>query len=88
MLGYEAAEEVGFNARFGQGSGPIWMDNVQCNGTEESIDQCSFLGWGIHDCYHYQDASVVCTSQCKFCWLYVYAYRYKIGEREGREPDI
>ncbi|XP_072018503.1 scavenger receptor cysteine-rich domain-containing protein DMBT1-like [Amphiura filiformis] len=48
-------------AYFGQGSGTIWMDNVECSGTETSLDRCSHNGWGIHNCGHDADASVICT---------------------------
>ena len=61
QLGYPTALEAPQFAQFGQGSGVIWMDNVQCNGSEHHIGECSFHGWGIHDCSHREDASVICA---------------------------
>lgn len=40
----------------------IWMDNVNCTGYENNIDECRFNGWGIHDCSHGEDAGVQCPS--------------------------
>ncbi|XP_056089433.1 deleted in malignant brain tumors 1 protein-like [Rhinichthys klamathensis goyatoka] len=48
-------------AYFGQGSGQIWMDDVNCTGTESSLKNCTARGWGIHDCGHHEDAGVMCT---------------------------
>uniref|UniRef100_UPI0037E8697A uromodulin-like n=1 Tax=Semicossyphus pulcher TaxID=241346 RepID=UPI0037E8697A len=48
------------NAAFGQGSGPIWLDDVICLGNESSITECRHRGFGVHNCAHVEDASVIC----------------------------
>ena len=47
-------------ARFGQGEGPILLDDLRCTGEEESLLDCRHRGIGIHSCGHYEDASVIC----------------------------
>ncbi|KFW71522.1 Deleted in malignant brain tumors 1 protein, partial [Pygoscelis adeliae] len=47
-------------ARYGRGPDMIWLDDVKCNGTEESIFDCQARPWGEHNCYHGEDADVVC----------------------------
>ncbi|XP_056603023.1 scavenger receptor cysteine-rich domain-containing group B protein [Triplophysa dalaica] len=54
------AMTVGSSSRFGQGSGPILLDNVDCKGGERDLSQCGNQGWGIHNCYHYEDVAVIC----------------------------
>uniref|UniRef100_A0A672HDV4 SRCR domain-containing protein n=1 Tax=Salarias fasciatus TaxID=181472 RepID=A0A672HDV4_SALFA len=48
------------NAAFGPGRGPIWLDDVFCSGNESSISDCRHSGFGVHNCGHYEDASVIC----------------------------
>ena len=47
---------------FRMGDGPIWIDNLACSGFEENINDCGFLGWGVHNCQHSDDAGVVCVT--------------------------
>ena len=60
QLGYDGALLATKWAVFGQGTGPIWLDNVQCVGVEISISHCQHVGWEIHNCRHLEDAGVVC----------------------------
>ncbi|XP_071493773.1 scavenger receptor cysteine-rich domain-containing protein DMBT1-like [Diadema antillarum] len=62
MMGYPGAEEAMGLAHFGRGSGPIVLDNVNCRGSEETVEQCSHAGFLQHDCLHQEDASVRCTN--------------------------
>ncbi|XP_036379171.1 scavenger receptor cysteine-rich domain-containing group B protein [Megalops cyprinoides] len=55
-----SAVAVSSSSTFGQGSGPILLDNVDCKGGEQDLGRCGSLGWGIHNCYHYEDVAITC----------------------------
>jgi deleted-in-malignant-brain-tumors protein 1 len=46
---------------FGPGTGKIWLDEVDCAGTEPNIGSCAHNPWGVHNCLHSEDVSVSCT---------------------------
>lgn len=60
QLGYERAQEIHYRAKFGEGSGPIWLDDLECGNQAESIVECRHGGWGEHNCRHSEDAGVNC----------------------------
>ena len=50
-------------ARFGQGSLPILLDDVMCTGNESTLLSCSHRGIGRHNCGHSEDAGVRCPGE-------------------------
>ena len=42
------------------GTGQIWLDNVDCFGTESSLFNCNANPVGNHNCEHFEDAGVTC----------------------------
>ena len=53
---------VRYYAYFGQGSGPIWLNNVQCTGRETNLLDCKANTIGVNYCGHSTDVGVVCPS--------------------------
>lgn len=47
-------------AHFGQGTGPIWLDDVACTGTEARLIECGARPIGTHNCNHNEDAGTRC----------------------------
>ncbi|XP_029461200.1 macrophage receptor MARCO isoform X2 [Rhinatrema bivittatum] len=58
MLGYSRATRI-YTA--GGGTGKIWLDNMNCKGSEDNIFACAKSSWGIHNCAHNEDAGVECA---------------------------
>ena len=66
QLGFGPAIAARSQAFYGEGSGQIWLDNVNCVGTELNIGDCSHRGWGIENCIHSEDAGVKCSTTGNF----------------------
>lgn len=59
IVGARAVRD-GFRKLNRSDSTPIWLDNLQCTGTEESLIDCRHNGIGIHNCNHEEDSGIVC----------------------------
>ena len=60
QLGYQGTAFAHQRAHFGRGSGGILLNNLDCDGDEESLFQCSHNGLNVHNCGHSEDAGVTC----------------------------
>ena len=54
------AGAVALTTGFTNGAGQIWLDNVQCRGTETRLIDCPANPLGNNDCSHIEDAGVRC----------------------------
>uniref|UniRef100_A0A8C6UU99 SRCR domain-containing protein n=1 Tax=Neogobius melanostomus TaxID=47308 RepID=A0A8C6UU99_9GOBI len=58
MLGYRSSLQT-YPAS--PGTGKIWLDELQCRGTETDIFNCPHLAMGINDCNHNEDVGLQCV---------------------------
>ncbi|XP_036419203.1 LOW QUALITY PROTEIN: scavenger receptor cysteine-rich type 1 protein M130-like, partial [Colossoma macropomum] len=60
-LGCGEAVDALSDAHFGPGSGPVWMDSVDCSGSETILKHCRSRRLSRHDCDHSSAAGVICS---------------------------
>lgn len=68
-LGFSSGLPIGHALFVGysMSSGPIQIANIDCNGSEESLTECSFGHngdgqFGANNCEHFQDVALMCSS--------------------------
>lgn len=65
QLGCGPAVSALAEAAFGEGTGPIWLEQVECRGTEPSLQACWARTGDGGACRHKEDAAVNCLGE----WL-------------------
>ncbi|KAF5284904.1 hypothetical protein FQA39_LY16859 [Lamprigera yunnana] len=60
-LGYPGKAVAQKDGMFGAGTGPIWLDQVFCQGNESGLQHCVHWNWGEHNCEHSEDVGVTCS---------------------------
>lgn len=48
---------------YGNGVGLILLDEVKCTGDESDLFKCDHNGIGKSNCFHHQDAAVICKEK-------------------------
>lgn len=67
MLGFHGESTALQRSFYGRGDGDFLLDEVECDGSEKSIDQCEHSGWKNHDCFIWEVAAVRCTEEVDEC---------------------
>ena len=65
QLGFTNASNYYCCGNFGYSNGPIWINNVNCNGTEMNLAGCSYNGWNNTGCSRYSEVGIACTGEAK-----------------------
>ena len=63
QLGFVGAAGIAVDLEFGAGTGDILMDEVQCSGTEERLQDCHVADTSDINCVHSEDAGVICATE-------------------------
>ena len=63
------------------GTGPIWLDNVKCKGTENTLTECTEAAdWGRSNCKHDKDVYIKCDKEEKKEEQSMIAHKIRISE--------
>ena len=64
QLGYDyTVAAVTASKFFGEGSGPVWLEDVACSGNESALKDCEMATIGNSGCSHSRDAGVICSGE-------------------------
>lgn len=84
QLGISLGGMVVTAANTRDGSGKIWLDDVDCNGGEDSIFKCGHNGFGVHNCFHYDDIGVECSGTFKYYHRWFEIFAFLLNERRSK----
>ena len=59
-LGYPGAESTHSTAQL-EGDMLIWLNNLSCNGSENTLVECPGIVWGAQTCFQSESAAVTCS---------------------------
>ncbi|NWW74427.1 WC11 protein, partial [Climacteris rufus] len=92
QLGCGSAVSALSEAAFGQGTGPIWLEEVHCKGTELSLWNCPAKPLFGKNCDHKEDAAVNCSGYmgtarvCRGEYLILYLLHLHFHSDPPRRP--
>ena len=71
-------------SEFSQGTGPIFLDELACEGGEEAVLDCNRAPLGLHACTHSQDVAVQCIGEydASLDFLLIHTYAFDRLKRE------
>ena len=61
QLGFYSSVRAYGSARYGQGTGSIWLSRLSCIGNESSLTDCAQSNVRTKNCTHSDDAGVNCA---------------------------
>ena len=59
-----------YSGEFPRGIGPIFLDDVRCEGNESNLSNCYHNRISVHNCRHMDDAGVICSQQGSELWCH------------------
>lgn len=74
ILGFFGPAQAHVGGIFGVGTGQIWLDELECVGSEKNIEDCPSALWGQNNCNHNEDAGVTCSQNSSFAKKREYSF--------------